>query len=1420
MNSGAMYPTPLELAPPIFPSKSGLRRLKAAVLAAGLAVLAAGNANAGPVGYAGPCDLSATTVTCTGSEAANGVNIGDVGVTQLNVNGVTADVAPEDDSAGITLDTSNAASADVELGAHAVYSAGDGVYVSAWGDDTSASLTLGGDVESLGGKGVVVTGSGDVIANTTSNVSSDDDALTAKSWGGSVEVDQTGNLTSWEGRGLYAEGLGNDIDIEGNVDSLGDAVYSHSWGTDGITTILVNGTVNAREGSGVVVQEDNLDETDPENPVYGTADITVNGALTAHNDGISVTAEGAVTIKHTGTLTTDTGTGIYGNSSFGAVEIDQYGGALTAHGDAVVGEAYAVGSGVTINSTYDITSDIGRGVVATAAGGSVDLTLKGVTSKLDTIHAEAGNSGTVQINADGDVTSYAGSAIYATSLHSSVDVTVTNGDVTSKLDAIYLAAGNSNTAHLQAGNVTSYDGKGITATSFNGSTNLTAGAVTAKLDAITATGPGGNTINTGDIVSYDGAGVIATSTGSSSTQSLTLGDVTSKLEAIDAEAAGTVNVGAHDITSYDDAGVFAKSTNGSATVNVYGVTSKLDAIHAEGPAGVTVTADGVVSYDGVGVFAKASAWNANASVTTDDVTGKQDAIHTEATSGIATVIAGNVTSYDGAGVYAFAGKGAVGVTTEDVTSELDAIHADGTTTATVQAGDVTSYNGNGVYAKGGDGDVSVTTGDVNSEFDAIYAETVSNGKVTVQAGDVDSAEGIGIHAKSVLDLVNVTAGDVTSEQYAVSAISGNGSSTVDVDNVFSYEGLGIYATAANGFVEVTADGNVTANQDAITAESANGDDGHVDVNVTGDVKSDDGQGVIANTVNGAVDVEIGGKVTSKGDAVDAQSNNGSVTVKAAGGLLSYDGKGVDASSENGAVSVVIGTDTPPEIADVTSKLDAITAQTNSGTASVDVTGSVQSYDGKAIYAESDTSAVTVAVGGNVTSKLDSIYAQSDSGSSADLLDVEVGGNLTSYDGQGIQALAANGRVKVKVDGDTETKLDAITASTTGGDAASTVAVNTGGAITSYDGSGIVASSANSGVTITSTGAVTTKIAGIYARSTGGDANASIDINQTGHLISWSGVGIDALSTGGPVSVTTSGGIEADQDAIVAESQGGDDIGTVTVKNTSGKIVSNKGNGVTATATRDGVSVDVTGDIDADQNGISATSTGETETSGVTVQETGKITVANGSGIYVNSLADAGVTLDGEISGGAHGIDATSLAGAVTATIDDEGKISGSSGAGVHMNSYTTATLNNYGDLSSAYGPAFEIDGDGTGTVNNYGTISGNFSFDAAAGTFNNMADAVYNAGDEMDFLGGGTFNNSGLLSMSTDSGDSPLQNTYLNGDYVQTDAGTLRTDIRFSDNWSDRLVVSGTADLAGLVSVNVSGDLFDGIDKDFKILTA
>ncbi|HVZ13314.1 MAG TPA: autotransporter outer membrane beta-barrel domain-containing protein, partial [Bauldia sp.] len=47
-----------------------------------------------------------------------------------------------------------------------------------------------------------------------------------------------------------------------------------------------------------------------------------------------------------------------------------------------------------------------------------------------------------------------------------------------------------------------------------------------------------------------------------------------------------------------------------------------------------------------------------------------------------------------------------------------------------------------------------------------------------------------------------------------------------------------------------------------------------------------------------------------------------------------------------------------------------------------------------------------------------------------------------------------------------------------------------------------------------------------------------------------------------------------------------------------------------------------------------------------------------------------------------------------------------------------------------------------------------------------------------------------------------------------------RTDIRFSDNWSDRLVVSGTADLAGLVSVNVSGDLFDGIDKDFKILTA
>lgn len=156
--------------------------------------------------------------------------------------------------------------------------------MSAWGENTNAALTMIGDVNSTQARGVVVDGSGTAVSDTTGNISALGDALAVKGWGGTLELDHTGNLTSLEGKCIYADGLGNDIHCDGNIDSLGDGIYGHSWG-DGTTELVVDGNITSREGSGIVAEEG-----------AGTANIDVTGNIAAHIDGIKVTAIDDVTI--------------------------------------------------------------------------------------------------------------------------------------------------------------------------------------------------------------------------------------------------------------------------------------------------------------------------------------------------------------------------------------------------------------------------------------------------------------------------------------------------------------------------------------------------------------------------------------------------------------------------------------------------------------------------------------------------------------------------------------------------------------------------------------------------------------------------------------------------------------------------------------------------------------------------------------------------------------------------------------------------------------------------------------------------------------------------------------------------------------------------------------------------------------------
>lgn len=67
--------------------------------------------------YEGLCELDGSTVTCVGGEAALGVNVGDIGVTLLEINTLSGNIVPAFGTPGVVLDTTNAATADIDLGA-------------------------------------------------------------------------------------------------------------------------------------------------------------------------------------------------------------------------------------------------------------------------------------------------------------------------------------------------------------------------------------------------------------------------------------------------------------------------------------------------------------------------------------------------------------------------------------------------------------------------------------------------------------------------------------------------------------------------------------------------------------------------------------------------------------------------------------------------------------------------------------------------------------------------------------------------------------------------------------------------------------------------------------------------------------------------------------------------------------------------------------------------------------------------------------------------------------------------------------------------------------------------------------------------------------------------------------------------------
>jgi len=144
------------------------------------------------------------------------------------------------------------------------------------------------------------------------------------------------------------------------------------------------------------------------------------------------------------------------------------------------------------------------------------------------------------------------------------------------------------------------------------------------------------------------------------------------------------------------------------------------------------------------------------------------------------------------------------------------------------------------------------------------------------------------------------------------------------------------------------------------------------------------------------------------------------------------------------------------------------------------------------------------------------------------------------------------------------------------------------------------------------------------------------------------------------------------------------------------------------------------------------------------------------------------------------------------------------------------TLINRGTLTTVGGIGGNalIGTTGNEAVSNFGTVTGNVDLGAGSNSFNNQLDARINSGTIFNLGAGNTLTNSGIFSPG-DNGT--IKSTELTGNFVQSETGTLAIDVNLHDvkaeklvvsgagaqqGQADKLIVSGTTDLAGRVAIN------------------
>ncbi|MDE0303469.1 MAG: autotransporter outer membrane beta-barrel domain-containing protein [Albidovulum sp.] len=172
--------------------------------------------------------------------------------------------------------------------------------------------------------------------------------------------------------------------------------------------------------------------------------------------------------------------------------------------------------------------------------------------------------------------------------------------------------------------------------------------------------------------------------------------------------------------------------------------------------------------------------------------------------------------------------------------------------------------------------------------------------------------------------------------------------------------------------------------------------------------------------------------------------------------------------------------------------------------------------------------------------------------------------------------------------------------------------------------------------------------------------------------------------------------------------------------------------------------------------------------------------------------DVEITISGEIETlgkNAHGVSAHSRSGGVQATVTKSGSIvsSNSGSYAVHIHKVEDQSNN------MRYTPAGAV-------VNNFGRIAGNVLVHASGNpSFLNFG--RFEPDGTADLGLQGELSNSGVLSPGGSGSSADIGSVDITGNFIQSSQGSLELDVDWQSGRSDKIDISGTADLAGEIKV-------------------